>query len=100
MSNPTTLIQNRGKAATAFILFIALLGWFGLVAQLSITLTTYDPSRTLPGVLVQYISYFTVICNALVSISLTAILLAPASAMAKFFSRSTVSTALALYIIV
>lgn len=82
------------------MIFIAFLGWFGLIAQLTITLNNYDPSRTMPGILLQYISYFTVICNALISIGLTAILLAPASAIGKFFSRNTILTAMALYIIV
>jgi hypothetical protein len=101
-NNPVTItsIQNSGKVATAFMVFVALLAWFGLIAQLTITLSNHHPSRTIPGILVQYISYFTVISNALVSISLTAILLASASAMAKFFSRNTVSTAVALYIII
>lgn len=69
------------------MLFVAALGWFGLISQLSITLSTYNiTERTLGGVLVQYISYFTVICNALVSISLLAILLSPASVAEDFLA--------------
>jgi hypothetical protein len=100
MTGPIIYISKRGKAASAFMLFIALLAWFGLIAQLAITLTNYQPGRTIPGVLVQFVSYFTVICNALVSISLTAVLLIPASATGRFFSRNTVLTAITLYIMV
>ncbi|MES2279572.1 MAG: Pr6Pr family membrane protein [Bacteroidota bacterium] len=100
MNQPILYINKRGKAASAFMLIIALLAWFGLIAQLSITLSNHQPGRTLPGVLIQFISYFTVICNALVSISLTAILLNPASGTGHFFSRNTILTAITLYIMV
>jgi hypothetical protein len=100
MTDPAISISKRGKAASAFMLFIALLAWFGLIAQLAITLTNHQPGRTIPGILVQFSSYFTVICNALVGISVTAILLKPASAAGRFFFRNTVLTAITLYIIV
>jgi hypothetical protein len=98
--NNTTVLQNRSKWALAFMLFTAVTGWFGLITQLYITLSTYQSNRTLAGVLVQYISYFTIICNALVTVSLTVIIIKPNSVWGRFFSRSTVLTALTLYIII
>jgi hypothetical protein len=89
---------NRGNAATIYMALTALLGWFGLIAQLYLVLTDHEAGRTIPGVLVQFISYFTVICNLLVSISLTAILLNPSPK--SFFSRNTILMAIALYILI
>lgn len=98
--NNTTVLQNRRKWALALMLFTAVTGWFGIITQLYITLNTYQNNRTLAGVLVQFISYFTIICNLLVTISLTVIIIRPGASWGKFFSRNTVLTALTLYIII
>jgi len=100
MTKPSVHLQHPGTMATVFMAFIVLLGWFGLVAQFYITLSSYAAGRTLPGVLVEIISYFTIICNVMVSVSITVILLKPSSAWGRFFSCNTVLTAITLYILI
>lgn len=96
MSQHHTLLQTRSKTAASYIIFVAILAWLGLITQLYITLSSYAADKTLPGVLVQFISFFTIICNFLVAISLTRISLKPGG----YFSRNTVLSAITLYIII
>lgn len=99
MSNNTYLsINKHDKIALAFIWFITLCAWGGLLIQFYVTITTYNPDRTLPGVLVQFISYFTIICNALAAISITWLLVKPAPG--SYFSRNTVLSAITFYMII
>lgn len=96
MRQNRALLQPRGKATITYLSLIALIGWLGLIIQFYIILSTYPANRTLPGVLVELVSYFTIICNFLVAISITAILLKPGG----YFSSNTVLSAITLYIII
>lgn len=77
---------------------IAVLGWFALIAQfyLNITTSTFPVSETIT----RYFSYFTIDTNLIVAVCSSLVLLAPGSAAGKFFSRQTTQAAIVLYIVV
>ncbi len=78
---------------------IAVIGWFALVLQLYIMLV--DPALAgwaLAQITAKFFSFFTILTNLLVALSLTVCLLLPESGLGKFFSRPSVKSAIALYI--
>ena len=77
----------------------ALAGWFALALQLYIIITNNIANDTsvVDGV-IKFFSFFTVLTNILVALSLTAGLISPALGMGKFFSRVSVKSAIAVYI--
>jgi hypothetical protein len=87
----------KNKAA---IIALASLAWFGVLLQLFVTLhSTLESGRSVWGGLVGFFGYFTILTNLLVCISLTAPLLAPASATGGFFARSDVTAGVATSIV-
>lgn len=80
---------------------MALTGWAALILQLYIIISnavTHDISIT--GAIIKYLSYFTILTNILVALSLTIPIVKPASYIAKFFSSGSIKTAIAVYIII
>lgn len=76
----------------------AALGWFALVLQywlMHADAPTDPVNRT-----INFFSFFTILSNILVALAITVPLVAPDSGAGSFFSRSSVRTALATYIIV
>ena len=69
---------------------IVLIAWFALILQLII----------LKDSLANYFSYFTILSNLLVAISLTSELLASATSFGKIFSLPKTKSAIALYILI
>ena len=69
---------------------LAAITWFALVLQLILT----------KGSVVNYFSYFTILCNLLIAASLTFLSFFPRSKPGQFFSRPSVQTAIALYIFI
>jgi len=88
--------NDRQKIAPAFLLVIALLGWFALITQLYLNISS--KVNPLPETLTRYFSYFTIDTNLLVALCCSLILLMPNSVAGKFFSRQSTQTAIALYI--
>lgn len=79
---------------------IAICAWFAVGLQFYITLSSYSSERTLVGILVLLFSYFTIQSNLLAAFSLSVILLSPLSGLGRFFSRKSVLTAIAVYILI
>ena len=90
-------MQTKNNAVTAISALIAILTWFALILQFYLSMTAYlAKGRTLAGSLVEFFSYFTIQCNLLTAIGLTAVAL---NGFNKgFFSRRGVLTAIAVYI--
>lgn len=81
--------------------FIAMMAWFALALQLYILLRNGPASGIRPiASLINFLSYFTILCNLLVAISLSVIWLSPQSSAGKFFSRVKSQTAIAVYIFI
>ena len=90
-------MQTKNTAVTAISALIAILIWFALILQFYLSITAYlAKGRTLGGSLVEFFSYFTIQCNLLTAIGLTAVAL---NGFNKgFFSRRGVLAAIAVYI--
>lgn len=81
--------------------FIAILAWFALILQLYIMLRAGSAAGINPITsLINFLSYFTILSNLLVAISLSAVLLSPASPIGSFFSNVQSQTAIAVYIFI
>ena len=81
--------SNTTSKKTCAII-VALITWFAIVLQLYLT----------TGSVANFFSYFTILCNLLVAVSLTWSLLLPNTTAGKYFSRFSVQTAIALYIFI
>jgi hypothetical protein len=93
----TTTYSLAKKIATAII---ALVTWFALGLQLSITVSKItSQGRPLTVAVEFFLHFFTVLSNLIVAISLTAGLLAPATSIGRFFLKPSVQTAIAVYIV-
>lgn len=80
---------------------VAAITWFALTIQLTLTLKTLDITgfSTLKT-LTNFFSYFTILSNLLVAVCLTTALVAPLSKMGSFFSKTSVQSAIAVYIFI
>jgi len=87
------------KIKRTYTALIVLVVWLALVLQFSISITTMvTGNRTAGGIVVQFFSYFTILGNLLVVLSLSVLLFKPISKSGRYFSSSSVLTAAALYI--
>ncbi len=83
-----------------FMAVIAAIGWFALGLQLFIMLDNVPGNGlTSTEAVLNFFSYFTILTNLLVAISLTASWLLPDSRMGRFFLKPATQTAVAVYII-
>lgn len=81
------------------IVFIALTGWFSLGLQLCLSIRNARGNGvSVTESVINFFSYFTVLTNLLVALSLTSILLAPFSRLGDFFSKPSAQSAIAVYI--
>ena len=92
-------MENQpSKPVKGLLLVLAILGWFALLAQFYINITS--GIAPIPELLIRYVSYFTILTNLLVAVCCTSILLAPNSALARFFLRAKTLTAITVYILI
>ncbi len=93
--------MKKESARKLFIAVIAIIGWFALVLQLYIMLKNGPAAGIRPfTTVVNFISYFTILCNLLVAISLSYSLLAPSSNAGKLFLNPVNQSAICLYIVI
>lgn len=77
------------------------ISWFALVLQFRIMINSGGiTGLSKPMLAANFFSYFTILSNLLVAISLSFPLFFPKSATGQFFNRSSVSTAIAVYIFI
>lgn len=75
---------------TIFVLIVTFFAWFAIILQLCLT----------EGSVINFFSFFTILSNSLIAVSLTFNLILSKTKMGLFFSGISVQTAIALYIIV
>jgi hypothetical protein len=76
-----------------------ILGWIALALQYALVLTGNLGADSFTRS-VNFFSYFTILTNILAALALTLPWLAPHSALGEFFSRPSVRTAIAAYIVI
>src|SRR4029079_9871743 len=87
------------KRSTRFVALIAaVIGWFGVIAQLYLMITNRVVS--VPGTLFRFFSYFTIDTNILVALCFTFIFFGSKSRLGKLFSKPTTITTFTVYIII
>lgn len=82
--------MNNTKIQTISASILALMAWFCVILQFYISSDTFT----------NVISYFTILCNSLVAVSLSFANFLPRTRLGNFFSELTVKTAIALYIFI
>jgi hypothetical protein len=75
---------------TIFVLIVTFFAWFALILQLRLT----------EGSVINFFSFFTILSNSLIALSLTFNLVFSKTKIGLFFSGISVQTAIALYIVV
>jgi hypothetical protein len=95
------MVKQFSRPAIFFMAFIAIIAWFALALQLYImTGNKLSNARELIAAISHYFSYFTILTNFLVAISLSTVLLWPSSSLGQFFSKPSTLAAIALYIFI
>jgi hypothetical protein len=80
---------------------IAIIAWFALILQLSLSLKTITATGfSSLKTITNFFSYFTILSNLFVAISLTLVLISPTSRPGTFFSKTSVQSAIAVYIFI
>jgi hypothetical protein len=93
--------QLSNKIKWAYTALTVIVIWFALVLQFSISIPSYVAAgRTIGGALLELFSFFTILSNLLVVLSLTILLLKPSSTWGIFFSKGVFLTAVVVYITV
>jgi hypothetical protein len=92
--------MKKAIAPQLLLLLIALVAWFSIAAQFSISIPILVAKGMTYGEAVwRMFGYLTILTNVLLAVCCTLLLLQPDSASGRFFSRPGVLTAMALYII-
>ncbi len=81
-----------------FPLCIALLGWFALIIQFYINITS--GVANIAELVIRYFSFFTILTNLLVAICCTNIVFAPQKKSGIFFLKPQTLTAITVYILI
>jgi hypothetical protein len=89
-------MNSASGKSRAFALSLATLAWFGVLLQCYLSLRmAAQNGKSVGGGLESFFSYFTVLTNSLISVSLTFSLSAPSSTLGKWFSRPGVVAGIA-----
>jgi hypothetical protein len=92
--------MKKTIAPQLLLLLIALIAWFSIAAQFSISIPALVAKGMTYGEAVwRLFGFLTILTNILLAVCCTLLLLMPDSAPGRFFSRPGVLAALALYII-
>lgn len=92
--------KNTPLAPRLLLLLIALIAWFAIISQFSISVPLLLAKGMTYGEAVwRMFGYLTILTNVLVAVGCTVLLLKPESLPGQFFSRPGVQTAVTLYIL-
>jgi hypothetical protein len=82
-----------------YMCFVAILGWAALILQFYLAIDTYTAlGWTILGSVIQILSFFTILTNLLVTLSLSIVLIGPGSRLGVYFSKPSAITSIAVYI--
>lgn len=84
-----------------FAAVTAIVGWFSLILQLYVIISNaINNNNSIASSIIKYFSYFTILTNILVALSLTVCLVIPSSTAGKFFKSGSAKAAIGVYIII
>lgn len=92
MSN-LTIHYNR-----KFMAIIAGAAWFALIGQFYLIII--NRQVTVIETIIRYFSFFTILSNLIVAISMTVLLISPSGKWGRFFAKASTLTAISVYITV
>ena len=92
------MLQSSFLSRILFPAVIAMLGWFALITQFYINITSGLAGIT--ELIIRYFSYFTILTNLLVAVCCTCIVIIPGKGAGAFFSGSQTLTAITVYILI
>ncbi|HEY6503331.1 MAG TPA: Pr6Pr family membrane protein [Chitinophagaceae bacterium] len=89
------------RSEKIIITIIALTAWVALSLQLYILIDNTPGNGLTPlGAVGRFLHFFTILSNLLVAVSLSVLLVAPATSAGRFFAKPSSSAAIALYIFI
>jgi len=89
-------MNSAARKSRVFALSLAMLAWFSVLLQCYLSLQMASQNgKSIGSGLEIFFSYFTVLTNLLICVSLTASLIAPSTAPGKWFSRPGVVAGIA-----
>ncbi|HWX03926.1 Pr6Pr family membrane protein [Collimonas sp.] len=92
--------KNTPLAPRLLLLLIALIAWFAIISQFSISVPLLLAKGMTYGEAVwRMFGYLTILTNVLVAVACTVLLLKPESLPGQYFARPGVQTAVTLYIL-
>lgn len=89
---------QSAKTMRAYLAFVALVGWFALIAQFYLIIA--NRSTSVPETIIRYFSFFTILTNIIVALCSTILSFSPGSRWGRYFSSSSTLTAITIYITV
>jgi hypothetical protein len=93
--------MSTQKWGFPFKILIAFIAWLGLSFQLYILITnTPGNGMTVLQAIGRFLVFFTILCNLLIAISLTIVIIVPGSGISRFFTKSSSVAAVAFYIFI
>jgi hypothetical protein len=96
---PSVMADRKPTLTEIGTAAVAIAGWTGIGIQFYVTQTHPNLQNVSPFErTLRFFEYFTILTNLLVAISATIALAAPATSAGRFFSRTSVKTAIAVYI--
>ena len=99
--NQNTMATQNNIAAKGLMILTAIVAWFALALQLWLMMRLRpETGFSAIEVVIKFLSFFTILSNFIVALSLTVILLKPQSRLGVFFSKPANKAAVALYILV
>ena len=90
--------NEQTKASQIYLVIVAIVGWFALILQFYLMIQNRKVS--IPETTIRFFSFYTILTNILIALYSTFLLLKPDSGWGKYFSRSSVATAITIYILV
>jgi hypothetical protein len=93
--------NNHSTSRQLSMGIIAAITWFALLLQLKLSLgTTGTTGFSTVKTITNFFSYFTILSNLLVAISLSSALFLPSGILGRFFTKISVQSAIAVYIFI
>jgi len=90
--------MKHNKLMKGQLAIMSLLGWFALLAQFYINITS--KAAPYPELIIRYFSYFTITTNLLLSLACITLLFASASKLGQIFNKQSSLTAILVYILI